>query len=153
MTPRPISFRNPNPCQPRLTSELLLPAVELVLVVVLLQRPEVRQNADKVAEVHDLGLHAAGTAGHSVPVLRIAAPDAAAAGLGVAEEGVDDAVAEGVDSQLGDAEEVLAGEVALLLLVQGGEAAPQSLDLVRSDWKRSKKKYSVKPVLLVLGTV
>ena len=48
---------------------------------------------------------------------------------------MDDAVAEGVDGQLGDAEEVLAGEVALLLLVQRGEAAPEALDLVRGDWK------------------
>ena len=115
----------------KLTSELLLPAVELVLVVVLLQRAEVREHADKVAEVDDLGLHPAAAAG-AVAVLGVAAA-APAAGLGVAEEGVDDAVAEGVDGELGDAEEVLAGEVALLLLVQRGEAAPEALDLVRGD--------------------
>ena len=116
----------------KLTSELLLPAVELVLVVVLLQRAEVREHADEVAEVDDLGLHPA--AAGAVAVLGVAAT-APAAGLGVAEEGVDDAVAEGVDGELGDAEEVLAGEVALLLLVQRGEAAPEALDLVRGDWK------------------
>ena len=49
------------------------------------------------------------------------------------EECVDDPVAEGVDGELGDAEEVLSGEVPLLLLVQRREPRPQPLDLARSD--------------------
>ena len=46
---------------------------------------------------------------------------------------MDDPVAEGVDGELRDAEEVLSGEVPLLLLVQRREPRPQPLDLARSD--------------------
>ena len=82
-----------------------------------------RQDSHEVAEVDPLGALAGAVAllGRGAAVqaaVDAAVAAAAAAGLGVAEEGVDDAVAEGVDGQLGDAEEVLAGEVALLLLVQ-----------------------------------
>ena len=49
---------------PVLTSELLLAGVELVLLGVLLERLEVREHADKVGEVDDLG------AGRQLPVLR-----------------------------------------------------------------------------------
>ena len=49
------------------------------------------------------------------------------------EECVDDPVSEWVDGELGDAEEVLSGEVPLLLLVQRREPRPQTLDLARSD--------------------
>jgi hypothetical protein len=45
------------------------------------------------------------------------------------EEGVDDPVAQRVDGELGDPEEVLPAEVALLLLVQPQEPAVQTLDL------------------------
>jgi hypothetical protein len=48
----------------------------------------------------------------------------------IPEEGVHDPVAERVDGQLGDAEKVFAGEVALVLLVQGREPGPEPLDLV-----------------------
>ena len=49
------------------------------------------------------------------------------------EECVDDPVSEWVDGELRDAEEVLPGEVPLLLLVQRREPRPQPLDLTRSD--------------------
>ena len=49
------------------------------------------------------------------------------------EERVDDPVSEGVDGELRDAEEVLSGEVPLLLLVQRREPRPQPLDLARSN--------------------
>ena len=51
---------------------------------------------------------------------------------------MDDPVPERVDGELRDAKEVLPGEVALLLLVQGREAGPQALNLVRGDWKENK---------------
>ena len=51
-------------CHPKLTSELLLARVELVLLGVLLERLEVREHAHKVGEVDHLG------AGGKLPVLR-----------------------------------------------------------------------------------
>ena len=44
-----------------------------------------------------------------------------------------DPVPERVDGELRDPEEVLPGEVALLLLVQGSEAGPKTLNLVLRD--------------------
>ena len=50
-----------------------------------------------------------------------------------------DPVSQRVDGQLRDAEEVLPGEVTLLLLVQGGEAGPQALDLAGGDYEEEKR--------------
>ena len=51
-----------------------------------------------------------------------------------------DPVSQRVDGQLRDAEEVLPGEVTLLLLVQGGEAGPQALDLAGGDYEEEKRR-------------
>ena len=51
---------------------------------------------------------------------------------------MDDPIAKGVDGELWDAEEVLPGEVPLLLLVQRREPRPQPLDLTRSGSRLGK---------------
>ena len=46
---------------------------------------------------------------------------------------MNDPVSKWVNGQLRDPEEVLPGQVTLLLLVQAGEATPEPLDLVGCD--------------------
>ena len=79
------------------------------------------ENVDKVAKVDDFF----GVVGSVVAILFLR--------IVVLEEGVDDAIAQRIDGQLGNPQEILASQVALLLLVQAGEPTVQTLNLIRSD--------------------
>ena len=57
--------------------------------------------------------------------------------LGVPEEGVHDPVAERVDGQLGDPQQVLAGEGAVTELIQRREAAVQPLNLTGRNCRQT----------------
>ena len=94
-------------------AQLLLAVVELV-VAALLDGTEARQDTHELTEVDAL----------------LAAR--------LAEEGLHDAVAERVDGQLWDAQEVLAGQGAVVALVQTREATVQPLDLTWRDWPACK---------------
>merc|ERR1719422_1088024 len=88
-----------------------MPGVQLVLCWVLLHRSEVSDNPHKVLEVNLL--------------LSLA--------LALVEEGVDDPVSERVDGQLWNPEEVLPGQIAMVLLVQTREPCVQTLNLLLGE--------------------
>ena len=79
------------------------------------------ENVDKVAKVDDFF----GVVGSVVAILFLR--------IVVLEEGVDNPIAQRIDGQLGNPQEILASQVALLLLVQAGEPTVQTLNLIRSD--------------------
>jgi len=56
--------------------------------------------------------------------------------LPIPKEGMNDPITQRIDGQLRNPEEVLTGQVALLLLVQARETAPEAFDLIRGDWKK-----------------
>merc|ERR1711928_125196 len=88
-----------------------MPGVQLVLCWVLLHRSEVSDNPHKVLEVNLL--------------LSLA--------LALVEEGVDDPVSERVYRQLWNPQEVLPGQIAMVLLVQTREPCVQTLNLLLGE--------------------
>lgn len=102
------------------TFELVVAAVEGTGLV-LLDGSESGEGANEGAEVDALAVH-------ELP----------------AEEGGDDAVAEGVDGELGDADEVLPAQAPPVRLVQPLEAAVQADDLVLGDCNSASSIRSIR---------